>query len=287
MKLLVMGAVVVASALGVFLVRSWSPCPLFFRQPVSAQVNLVSGSDGTFTHRESGVVLVRVPEGQFLRGAGNDDVEAREWIERPQHHVSIRAPFFLARTELTRGQWYKVMGWYPADPCAGGIGDDHPVHGLTIREIKPFLSKSGFRLPTEDEWEYAARAGTLSPRYGSIDRIAWHNENPAVPVGAEEAWKRWDYTKPPKAIATKEPNPLGLYDMYGNVSEYVGTLVFEYHSDAEQPRWVVEFPGTCLHVIRGGSVASPSEACRASWREWLGSDEPTLVGFRVACDSGR
>ncbi|RLS87770.1 MAG: hypothetical protein DWI10_09705, partial [Planctomycetota bacterium] len=113
----------------------------------------------------SNIEMLLVPPGVFTMGASPGDVEAQS-DESPVHQVTLTGSFYMGKTEVTQGQWIAEMVSNPST----FIGDlNRPVERVTWNMIQPFCAQNGLRLPTEAEWEYACRGGTLSSRYGPID----------------------------------------------------------------------------------------------------------------------
>jgi formylglycine-generating enzyme required for sulfatase activity len=155
-----------------------------------------------------GMEFVNIAPGEFMMGCSVGDIDCND-DERPIHRVQITKPFEIGKYEVTQAQWQAVMGSNPSTIK----GDDHPVETISKNEAHDFLNKLNerndgyhYRLPTEAEWEYAARAGTTEPYVGRLDEIAWY-------AGNSE-----DETHP---VGKKKPNAWGLYDMQGNVRELV------------------------------------------------------------------
>ncbi len=154
------------------------------------------------------MTFMAIPAGTFRRGAESGSPD--EW---PVNEVRITRAFEMQRTEVTQGQWEAVMGSNPA--YFKDCGATCPVENVSWADAQAFVTKLNarkdgyqYRLPTEAEWEYAARAGTTG-QYGgtgTLDEMGWYNGN---------AGKR---THP---VAGKQPNAWGLYDMHGNVAEWV------------------------------------------------------------------
>jgi formylglycine-generating enzyme required for sulfatase activity len=152
--------------------------------------------------------FVQISPGEFMMGCSTGDIDCNA-DERPIHHVQLTKPFQLGKYEVTQAQWTSVMGSNPSTMK----GDDRPVETVSKDEAHEFLNKLNaqndgyhYRLPTEAEWEYAARAGSTTPYAGSLDEIAWYTGNSE------------DETHP---VGKKKPNAWGLYDMEGNVKEWV------------------------------------------------------------------
>ena len=152
--------------------------------------------------------FVNIAPGEFMMGCSVGDIDCND-DERPIHRVQITKPFEIGKYEVTQAEWQAVMGSNPSTIK----GDDHPVETISKNEAHDFLNKLNesndgyhYRLPTEAEWEYAARAGTTEPYAGRLDEIAWYGGNSE------------DETHP---VGKKKPNAWGLYDMQGNVRELV------------------------------------------------------------------
>ena len=155
----------------------------------------------TIRKNSLGMELVYIPPGEFMMGDSN---------EKPVHHVTISQGFWMGKYEVTQSQYESVAGTNPSKfkGCS-----DCPVEQVSWNDTKEFISKlnaknDGFiySLPTEAQWEYAARAGTTGDHYGDIDSIAWYDSNSANKT---------------HAVGQKQPNAFGLYDMSGNVEEWV------------------------------------------------------------------
>ena len=213
------------------------------------------------------IEFVWVPAGKFRMGSTSEESAP---IERPLTRVRISHGFWLGKYELTQGQWRAVMKTSPS----GYPGCRRcPVENISWNNAQEFIrclnERSGgnhYRLPTEAEWEYAARAGTSGDRYcENVDEIAWHVDN-----------SRWR----PKPVGEKAPNAWGLYDMLGNVWEWVEDWVGEYPggsvTDPRGPAWGAG------RVSRGGSWIHPGRYCRASARDFSGPDaRGSNTGFRL------
>lgn len=192
-----------------------------------------------------GMKLVLIPSGSFTMGSAADDEQAHE--DERQHEVQISKPFYMGATEVTQGQYKKVMGTNPSklddsqDPKAK---DSFPVDQVSWTDAAEFCkrltalneekqNKRVYRLPTEAEWEYACRASTKGPFSFESDakelqQFAWYGDNSGdKPLSTAEIWKTSrenldDYLKVLKEnrcrthpVAQKKPNAWGLYDMHG------------------------------------------------------------------------
>jgi uncharacterized protein (TIGR02996 family) len=222
-----------------------------------------------------GLQFVLIPPGAFDMGAWPGDLWHDE-DELPLHRVELTASFFLGRTLITRGQWRAVMG----PPRGRDRPDDHPVESVSWHDAGDFCERLGelmgrrCRLPSEAEWEYACRAGTTTRYVGGDEPDAL----------AEVGWCShsgvWDASGGTRPVATLRPNPVGLYDMHGNVWEWCRD-VFGYYADSLRR----DPPGPERgreHVVRGGSWRGGPWFCRSSERRSLqpGTREVNL-GFRV------
>lgn len=214
--------------------------------------------------------MVAVEGGEFLMGAGPDDAEA-DTDERPQHLVKLDG-FHISRYPVTQAQWVAVMGNNPSyfSGC-----DDCPVEQVSWNDIQDFIRKlnqqtgKNYRLPTEAEWEFAARGGNLSKGYryaGSDDlsSVAWYLDNSGGKT---------------RAVGQKQANELGIYDMSGNVWEWCEDWSGDYSSSAQtNPKGPLNGE---RRVLRGDSFDDAVD-CRVSLRGDGGPDEDcSNVGFRL------
>ena len=186
--------------------------------------------------------------------------------------------FYMGKYEVTQGQWKKVMGNYLSD--FRDCGDDCPVEGVTWNDVQQFIPKLNestgkkYRLPTEAEWEYAARSG------GKHEK--WAGTNSKAELG-KYAWYEDNSGRKIHPIGQKLPNGLGLYDMTGNVREYCQDWDGEkYYS--ESPRNNPRGPDSVLfRVIRGGSSESSSGYSGTADRDRGVPDfRYYFTGFRIA-----
>ena len=224
----------------------------------------------TFTVNGVSFKMIRVEGGSFLMGAPGNDSEAFDW-EKPQHRVTL-SDYYIGQTEVTQALWTAVMGSNPSN----WLGDNLPVERVSWYDCQTFITKLNqltgkrFRLPTEAEWEYAARGGKQSMGYkysgsNTIGYVAWYTENSSK-------------THP---VATKQPNELGLYDMSGNVWEWCQDWYGSYSSSAQSNPTGASFDS--YRVNRGGSWLSSAGACRVSHR-LINSPSYAFnfLGFRLA-----
>lgn len=215
--------------------------------------------------------VIKVEGGTFLMGAARADGFSST-IEKPQHEVTLDS-FKIAKTPVTQGLWIAVMGTNPSIHN----GDQHlPVENVSWDDCQTFINRlnaitgKNFRLPTEAEWEYAARGGIKDEdgRFagGALDDVAWHagnSDNETHPVG------------------TKQPNELGLYDMSGNVDEWCADWYAAYTAEAQvNPKGKEN--GT-LKVFRGGNYTNSGKQCRVNYRYMAEpSKKVGTRGFRLA-----
>jgi formylglycine-generating enzyme required for sulfatase activity len=234
---------------------------------------------GAISSNSLGMQFVMIPPGQFQMGCseGAKAVECTD-DERPRHEVQITKAFELGKTEVTEKVWHIVMGTNPS----AYKGEDLPVENVTFEQVQDFIGKLNasndgyvYRLPTEAEWEYAARAGTHDPYSGAVLKDALARFAPAD----ELAWYNVDQTHP---VATKKANGWGVYDMRGNVAEWVEDYYDPtYYSDSPvaDPKGP---PSGEARVVRGGSFHSYPWLTRVSLRSVFPETyEYYDLGFRV------
>ena len=200
--------------------------------------------------------------------------------EKPAHEVSLSS-YCIGQTEVTQALWQAVTGNNPYDNPSYFTGDlNRPVECVSWENCQEFIKRLNqitgktFRLPTEAEWEFAARGGNKKQGFvyagsNSIGSVAWYKNN-AYDVGSHSP----DYGT--HTVASKAPNELGLYDMSGNVAEYVQDYSGEYGLLAEtNPKG----PSTgYFHIVRGGSWDDQDSECRVSRRV---SKNPKECGWRT------
>lgn len=215
--------------------------------------------------------MVKVEGGTFMMGAPSSDAEAYS-NEMPQHCVTL-SEYYIAETEVTQALWQAVMGSNPSHFKF----PDRPVEEISWNDCKTFIEKLNqltdkqFRLPTEAEWEYAARGGGNSHGYkfsgsDNVDDVAWYTDN----CGGET-----------HAVKTKAANELGLYDMTGNVLEWCSDWMAAYTADT-----VTNPQGPAAgfkRVLRGGSLYNDARRLRVTRRsEYNPTFTDYSVGFRLA-----
>jgi formylglycine-generating enzyme required for sulfatase activity len=202
------------------------------------------------------------PQG-YRMGCSEGDHECEGERETP-HQVVLTKGFWMGQTEVTQEAYEKVTRRNPSKQK----GPKLPVESVDWESASGYCQQIGMRLPTEAEWEWAARGGTKGARYGELDRIAWHSLNSDATL---------------KPVGLLEPNAYGLYDMLGNVYEFVS----DWYEDRLPSESVVDPQGPPKgrwHTIRGGSwINKLTVRTRASYRL---SREPVvradLIGFRCA-----
>ena len=217
--------------------------------------------------------MVYVSGGTFMMGATSEQGNDVLANEKPSHRVTL-SNFYICKYEVTQALWRAVMGNNPSR----SKGNNLPVEMVSKNDCLTFISRLNkmtgktFRLPTEAEWEYAARGGNRSRGYkysgsNNISAVAWYGKN----SGGK--------THP---VGTKSPNELGLYDMSGNVLEWCSDWYGDYSSSPQtNPTGPSDSSGGV--VYRGGEFCVDPEDCRTAARWYLGpSDGYAFTGFRLA-----
>lgn len=219
--------------------------------------------------------MVVIPAGSFQMGS-NDGADE----EKPIHRVNIKR-FVLGKYEVTQGQWTAVMG--NEHERSRDCGDSCPaqVSWENAQEfVRKLNAKSGqrYRLPSEAEWEYAARAGTTT-------KYSWGNEIGRNNANCDGCGSQWD-DKTPAPVGSFKPNPFGLHDMHGNEWEWVQD---EWHHDykgapTDGSAWEQEGNGGVLRVMRGGAWHRSTQTLSASYRDRYHPRQHNFFvgGFRIA-----
>ena len=226
----------------------------------------------TFTVKGVSFKMVGVEGGTFTMGATSEQGSDAYDDEKPAHRVTVSS-FSIGQTEVTQELWEAVMGSNPSYFKGAKL----PVEYVSWNDCQTFITKLNqltgkkFRLPTEAEWEYAARGGKNSKGYkyagsNTIDDVAWYTKNSG------------DKTH---EVATKKPNELGLYDMSGNVLEWCQDWYGSYSSNA-----LTNPTGSSSgsrRVFRGGSWGSIAWGCRVSYRYFsIPDNRGHVIGLRLA-----
>lgn len=237
----------------------------------------------TFTVEGVAFKMVTVEGGTFTMGATAEQGSDAYTNEKPTHQVTLSS-YSIGETEVTQALWEAVMGTNPSQ-FAGN--PERPVEKVSWNACQAFISKlnqmtgKNFRLPTEAEWEYAARGGKLSQGYkypgsNDVNEVAWFRDN-SYAVGSSSP----DYGTHP--VGTLAPNELGIYDMSGNVSEWCQDL-FGNYSSAAQTNPIGSTTST-HRVYRGGSWGVNARYCRVSYRlNYTPTGISANYGFRLVLD---
>jgi len=216
-----------------------------------------------------GMKFTQIPAGEFYMGSEESD------DEKPVHTVKINKPFYLGTYPVTQAEWKVVMGSNPSY----FKGDDLPVEQVSWDDVQKFIKKLNenegtdkYRLPSEAEWEYACRAGTTT-RYSFGD--------PESKLG-DYGWydKNSDRTTHP--VGQKEHNPWGVYDMHGNVWEWVQDEWHDSYNGAPTDGSARESGAGANRVFRGGSWYDTARGCRSAARAHYAPRTRNLrLGFRL------
>jgi formylglycine-generating enzyme required for sulfatase activity len=260
--------------------RSVLLCLSLLLLPLFSNAVPVRAADKTFTN-SIGREFVLIPAGSFMMGSDEKYTKASD-DERPQHRVSISKPFYLGKYEVTQAQWEAVMGNNPSH----FKGPANPVEQVSWNDAREFIrrlnqkeGRGGYRLPTEAEWEYAARAGSAGVySFGDdpaqLEKYAWFGEKDA------------GSTHP---VGQKQPDAQGLHDMYGNVWEWVEDWFAEDYyrvSPSIDPAGPASGPASGgFRVIRGGGWNNSARNSRSAYRYYYSpdvGDSAGLLGFRLA-----
>jgi formylglycine-generating enzyme required for sulfatase activity len=209
-----------------------------------------------------GLTYVWIPPGTFTMGCSPGDSECSD-NEKPAHLVTITKGFWIGQTEVTQAAHERVTKGNPSHFKGASL----PVETISWDEAGAYCKAVGMRLPREAEWEYAARGGNPAARYGTLDAVAWHSGNSGSTA---------------HEVGQKQANGYGLYDMLGNVWEWVADWYGEKYY-ASSPASDPQGPSSGQHrALRGGSWNFPASYARASVR--LGSVPVARnLNFGVRC----
>ena len=247
--------------------------PIVAQQPVAQTP--ITNSDNVSIPVKNGISIdmVRVEAGTFIMGATPEMESPFDW-EKPTHQVTLTNDYYIGKYEVTQALWQAVMDNNPSY----FKGDDLPVEMVSWDDCQEFISKLNiitgktFRLPTEAEWEYAARGGNKSRGYqysgsNNLSDVAWYEDNSG---------------KKTHAVGSKQSNELGIYDMSGNVWEWCQDWLTPYSSSSQvNPTGANSGPG---RVYRGGSWTNNAvKYCSSSCRISLSPDDyGSCIGLRLA-----
>ena len=243
----------------------------------------------TFNSPTLAAKFVLIPAGTFMMGSPGNE-QGRDRDESPQHPVTISRSFYMQTTEVTQWQWKQVM---IKNPSSFSGYNDSPVESVSWNEVQEFIRQlnlqeggttanrsqaAAYRLPTEAEWEYAARAGTKTPFY--TGRCLSTNQANYSGVYPQTGCPRGGYRQKTIRVMSFPPNAWGLYDMYGNVWEWVQDWYGAYPAGSVTDP---QGPSRGSHrVSRGGSWFSDARLCRSAVR---GLNFPVVhsrgLGFRL------
>ena len=239
-------------------------------------------NDRFFTANGVTFKMKLVKSGTFTMGATSEQTGAED-DEKPAHQVTLTKDYYIGETEVTQALWYAVMGQKPTSDgdqwsSEEGLGDNYPAYYISWNDCQEFITKLNqltgrkFRLPTEAEWEYAARGGhkkptqTLYSGSNAIDYVAWY----------------WENSKSTHIVGTKAANALGLYDMSGNLSEWCNDWFGSYDSGAQtDPKGPLSGD---KRVLRKGDYFNGAEWCRVSYRSgyYTMDERHSIFGMRLA-----
>lgn len=259
----------------------------------------VAASERAVTNK-LGMTFIYIPAGQFLMGSPKDEM-GRDWNEQ-LHSVIISKGFYIQESEVTQGQWKKLVGFNPSSFT--DCGENCPVDTVSweqciefIRVLNDWEGTTKYRLPTEAEWEYACRAGSITafsngditqefcaPIEPALDETSWYCGN--------SGYKNPPDVLRPHPVKTKKSNRWGIYDMHGNVQEWcmdscgwksswfgrTGAITSTYKDNIVDP---ISKEGD-RRIIRGGGWHQPPKYCRSANRSFYKPvAKRNSLGFRI------
>lgn len=271
------------------IVFCFTACETWYHDAVDENCNgIIEESHESFTN-SLGMTFNLIPAGTFMMGSPEDEL-GRAYHEA-QHEVTLTQDYYMQTTEVTQGQWEEVMGSNPS--TFSECGRDCPVENVSWKEVQIFikaLNAKGkgtytYRLPTEAQWEYAARAGSVTAFANgdvtatrcefdeNLDAMGWYCGN--------------SDNNSPYEVAQKQPNTWGLYDMHGNVWEW--SQDYWSQDDTSGPVTDPTGPDTGdARVTRGSSFYNLAVQCRSAQRGKHGTFyRNDGLGFRLASLPGQ
>lgn len=245
------------------------------KQKKKTQKSKLSPTPPPQMENRAGIEFVWITPGSFNMGSESDE------SEKPVHSVSIRKGFYLGKYEVTQRQWNALMNERPRSSLCLQC----PIESVSWDRAQSFIRKLNeidkrylHRLPTEAEWEYAARAGTTTDTVSDLDAVAWYaNNSGRMPLDANKLLGEDESTYNKRlaengnqyhSVGLKKKNAFGLFDMQGNVWEWVQDFYHEnYNADPpiDGSAWLTGGDER-LRVLRGGSIGEPASGCRFSTR---------------------
>ncbi len=257
--------------------------PLDFQTASAIQSEWAKHLEVSVTYTNSlGMSFALIPPGEFVMGSPEN--ERGHQTNETQHRVILTDHFFLGIHEVTQTQYVQIMGENPST----FVGPQLPAGDMTwndaiefCRRLNEIEEKAGkkYRLPTEAEWEYSCRAGTVSEHHGDSNGLQL----------TDIAWFRVNSNLKNHPVGQKAPNAWGLFDMHGNVWEWSLDGYQSYTSSTEDTNPIGPMDQRFPRVIRGGGAggnfASPYEECRSAHRHVRQTNDPgTNLGFRVVME---
>ncbi|MDR1973913.1 MAG: formylglycine-generating enzyme family protein [Bacteroidales bacterium] len=240
---------------------------------------------GNFTETNGGLnfEMIAVNGGTFTMGCTSEQGGDCNDDESPSHQVTL-SNFYIGKYEVTQKLWWDVVGFWPGSAPSNivGVGNNYPMYDISHTDLQIFLTKLNqitgktYRLPTEAEWEYAARGGDQSQGYkysgsNTVGDVAWYYTNSDNKT---------------HEVGTKAANELGLYDMSGNVWEWCSDWYGDYTADVQtDPTGAASGSD---RVLRGGSWNyADATYCRVSYRnKYVPANRNSISGFRLVLVSG-
>ena len=240
----------------------------------------IDGETKVFTANGVSFTMVYVEPGSFQMGSTTGDSD-----EKPVHSVTISKGYYIGETEVTQALWKAVTGNSPTMSGSSwsttySLGDNYPAYYISYEDVQSFITKlnsltgAQFRMPTEAEWEFAARGGNKSKGYeysgsNTVGDVAWYYNNSGSKT---------------HAVKTKAANELGIYDMSGNVWEWCSDWYGSYSSSS-----VIDPTGPASgsdRVGRGGSWYGNAAYCRSANRNnYTPTNRNYNLGVRLACSA--